>query len=88
MERKKTNLKLMWDNLMKQVDLEEPTPLLDQVFLGCTQRECKPTLTQATSRLAESCEIVRTTISHRISVVSFEDQKHLWVHASKEETSC
>ena len=26
---------------MRQVDLEEPTPLLDQVFLGCTQRECK-----------------------------------------------
>ena len=26
---------------MKQDDLEEPTTLLDQVYLGCTQRECK-----------------------------------------------
>ena len=29
-------------------------------------------LTRATSHLAESCEIVRTTTSHRFSVVSFE----------------
>ena len=29
---------------------------------------------QATSRLAESCEIVRTTTIHRVSVVSFKDQ--------------
>ena len=28
-----------------QVDREEPTPLLDQVHLGCMQRECKPNLT-------------------------------------------
>ena len=27
--------------LRKHVGLEEPTPLLDQVYLGCTQRECK-----------------------------------------------
>ena len=27
---------------MKQVDLEEPPPFLDQLHLGCTQRECKP----------------------------------------------
>ena len=29
---------------MKQVDLEEPTPLLDQAYLLCTQRERKPNL--------------------------------------------
>ena len=34
----------MWDNLMKQVDLEEPTTLLDQENLGCTQRECMPNM--------------------------------------------
>ena len=28
---------------MKHVDLETPTPLLDQVYLGCAPRECKPT---------------------------------------------
>ena len=29
---------------MKQVDLGEPRSLLDQEYLGCTQRECKPNL--------------------------------------------
>ena len=28
--------------LMKHVDLDEPTSFLDHVYLGCTQRECKP----------------------------------------------
>ena len=27
---------------MKNVDLGEPTSFLDHVYLGCTQRECKP----------------------------------------------
>ena len=26
----------------KNVDIEEPTSFLDHVYLGCTQRECKP----------------------------------------------
>ena len=33
-----------WDVSMKQVALAEPTSLLDQLFLGCTQRERKPNL--------------------------------------------
>ena len=32
----------MWKKLMKNGDLGEPTSFLDHVFLGCTQRECKP----------------------------------------------
>ena len=28
--------------LMKNVDFDEPTSFLDHVYLGCTQRECKP----------------------------------------------
>ena len=32
----------MWKKLMKKVDLDEPTSFLDHVYLGCTQRECKP----------------------------------------------
>ena len=32
----------MWEKLMKNVDIEEPTSFLDHVYLGCTQRECKP----------------------------------------------
>ena len=27
---------------MKNVDLDELTSCLDHVYLGCTQRECKP----------------------------------------------
>ena len=32
----------LWKKLMKNVDLDEPTSFLDHVYLGCTQRECKP----------------------------------------------
>ena len=42
MARKKQNLALMWKQLMKDADIEEPTPLLGHVYLGCTQEECKP----------------------------------------------
>ena len=41
MEGKK-NPGLHVERLMKHCDLEKPTPLLDQVYLGCTQPECKP----------------------------------------------
>ena len=40
MAGKKQNLAPMWKKLMKDVDIEEPTSFLDQVYLGCTQREC------------------------------------------------
>ena len=39
---KKQNMAPMWKTLMKLVDLGEPTSFLDYVYLGCTQRECKP----------------------------------------------
>ena len=42
MAGKKQNLALMWKKLMKDVGIEEPTSFLDHVYLGCTQRECKP----------------------------------------------
>ena len=38
----KQNLAPMWEKLMKDVDILEPTKFLDHVYLGCTQRECKP----------------------------------------------
>ena len=40
--RKKQNLSSMWKKLVKLVDLGEPTSFIDHVYLGCTQRECKP----------------------------------------------
>ena len=42
MSGKKQNIAPMWKKLMKNVDIEEPTSFLDHVYLGCTQRECKP----------------------------------------------
>ena len=35
-------LEPMWKMLMIKVDLETPTTIHDQVYLSCTQRECKP----------------------------------------------
>ena len=37
---KDTNIHPMWKELMKEIDLGEPTSFLDHVHLGCTQREC------------------------------------------------
>ena len=42
LERSRTWIPCGRNKLMKNVDLDEPTSLLDHVYLGCTQRECKP----------------------------------------------
>ena len=39
---RKQNMAPMWKKLMTLVDLGEPASFLDSVYLGCTQRECKP----------------------------------------------
>ena len=36
---KKQNIDPMWKELMKEIDLREPTSFLDHVYMGCTQRE-------------------------------------------------
>ena len=36
------NMAPMWKKLMKNVGLDEPTSFHDHVYLGCSQRECKP----------------------------------------------
>ena len=38
---KTQNINPMWKVLNKEVDLGEPTSILDHVSLGCTQRECE-----------------------------------------------
>ena len=38
---KKQNPDPMWKLLKKEVDLGEPTSVLDHVYLGCTQRQCE-----------------------------------------------
>ena len=42
MSGKKQHMTSMWKKLMKNVDLDETASFLDHVYLGCTQRECKP----------------------------------------------
>ena len=38
---KKQNIAITWKNCSKFVDVDEPTSFVHQVYLGCTQRECK-----------------------------------------------
>ena len=38
---KKQHMASMW-KMMNNVDTDEPTSFVDYVYLGCTQRECKP----------------------------------------------
>ena len=42
---------------MKQEEREEPTQLLDRVFLGCTQRECK-----SNKNLVDECKKMFETL--------------------------
>ena len=42
MAGKKQNVAPKWKKLMTLLDIDEPTSFLDHVYLGCTQRECKP----------------------------------------------
>ena len=43
----------MWTNLQKDIDHEDPTPLIDQVFQGCTQvdAEVDPQAVQSKTEL-------------------------------------
>ena len=56
MAGKKQSLAPMWKKLMKNVDIDEPTSFLDHVYLGCTQRECKPneTIIEQYTRMFET----------------------------------
>ena len=53
----KQNTAPMWKKLMKLVDLDEPTSFLDHIYLGCTQRECKPNkdIIEQYKEMFESC---------------------------------
>ena len=44
----------MWKVLNKEVDLGEPTSLLDHVYLGCTQRQCE-TSKKYCGQITEPC---------------------------------
>ena len=56
MAERNQNMTLMWKKLMQNVDIDEPTSLLDHVYLGCTERECKPneTIVEWYTKMLES----------------------------------
>ena len=57
MSGKKEKMVPMRKNMMKHLDLDEPTSFLDHVYLGCTQRGWKPneTIIEQYKRMSESC---------------------------------
>ena len=66
---KKQNLDPMCKLLNKEVDLGEPTSFLDQVYLGCTQRQCQ------TSK--DIVDNYRTMFESRISAGRTEKPQNL-----------
>ena len=39
---KQANIKPMWAKIRKYIELDPETPMVDRVYLGCTQREVQP----------------------------------------------
>ena len=56
MTGKRQNVAPMRKNFMKNVNITEPTSFLDRVYMGCTQRECKPneTIVEQYTKMFES----------------------------------
>ena len=57
---KKQNMGSMWNILRKESDLGDPTPSIDQVYLGCSEREAKVDL-QAIQSKTELFKKITTT---------------------------
>ena len=81
---KKQNLDPMWKLLNKEVELGEPTSFLDDVYLGCTQRQCEISKdivdnyrTMFESRIsAEGTEKLPFTQNLRFSSWSYDVEGH------------
>ena len=62
MAGKNQKLSPILKKLMKNLDLGEPTSCLDHVYLGCTQRECKPNeVIEEFTKMLESSISARAT---------------------------
>ena len=53
----------MWKKLMKNVDIDEPASFLDHVYLGCSQRECKPNETN----IEKTCQGVKASRNNPVA---------------------
>ena len=69
---------------MKLVDLGEPTSSLDPVYLGCTQRECKPneSIIDQKREMFESCLLIPLHSGHITACYSKHDSNIYLVHKS------
>ena len=90
---KKQNIDPMWELLKKEVDLGEPTYFLDNVHMGCTQRQCQISKNlrvsscsndmegHANKCVARYCELANKTTQHlyKVSTPCIDD------HYFKEE---
>ena len=67
MAGKMQSMALMWKEMMKNVDSDEPTSSLDHVYEGCTQREHKPN-----EAIIEQCNVTMC-LNPRISAGATEN---------------
>ena len=65
-----------WETLQKEIDLADPTPFIDQVYLGCTQREAKvdPHVVQSKNELFTQLTRTRET---READDKFQTKEHI-----------
>ena len=75
-------LGLMWKSLRKDVDLEYPTTWLDQVFVGCTQRETEvhQHAVQAKADLFGRITTTQVTSEERTEVTISSQSITAWSH--------
>ena len=79
LDGQKQNLDPTWKILMKDVDLGEPTSFLDNIHLGCTQRECQRRKDIADNyRSMFESRISAELIEKRPSTVKFDAHISSW----------
>ena len=69
---KKKKMVHMWKKLLENEDIDEPTSFLNHVYLGCSQRECKPhaTIIDQDQKMFESRVSVGATEITRLGKAS------------------
>ena len=60
----KQDLGPMWTILRRDIDLEDPTPLLNQVYLGCTQSEAAVESCSSSGQSGLSRRITTTEVTN------------------------
>ena len=70
--------------IAEKIDLEEPTPLTDQVYLGCTQRESATIQSSVKIKSDFFAEITTTETEAKSKIKDLENRKVLsWSYNMK-----